>query len=168
MGINIGNAALRLSTGAFILNSGLGKLHLPKEAAEGLQSMAGNAFPQLKELDPERFGKLLSYGEIALGSALLLPFIPTRLAGLGLGAFAAGQLATYSKTPGMTLDDGIRPTQAGTALAKDVWMAGIAVALVLHRKSRGMKRKASKAGKAAAAASVLKTAKAAKAAKAGK
>jgi hypothetical protein len=34
----------------------------------------------------------------------------------------------------MTEADGIRPSQKGTALAKDVWMFGIAVALVLDRK----------------------------------
>jgi hypothetical protein len=33
----------------------------------------------------------------------------------------------------MTLEDGIRPSQQGTALAKDVWMLGIAAALILDR-----------------------------------
>jgi hypothetical protein len=40
----------------------------------------------------------------------------------------------YLKTPGMTLEDGIRPSPQGTALAKDIWMLGIAAALVLDRK----------------------------------
>jgi hypothetical protein len=34
----------------------------------------------------------------------------------------------------MTLKDGIRPSPQGTALAKDIWMLGIAAALVLDRK----------------------------------
>jgi hypothetical protein len=42
----------------------------------------------------------------------------------------------YLKTPGMTLEDGIRPSPQGTALAKDIWMLGIAAALVLDRKPR--------------------------------
>jgi len=33
----------------------------------------------------------------------------------------------------MTLEDGIRPSQQGTVLAKDVWMFGIALALILDR-----------------------------------
>ena len=40
----------------------------------------------------------------------------------------------YLKTPGMTLEDGIRPTPEGTGLAKDIWMLGIAAALILDRK----------------------------------
>ncbi|WP_258006473.1 hypothetical protein [Arthrobacter sp. AFG20] len=36
----------------------------------------------------------------------------------------------------MTQADGIRPSQQGTALAKDVWTFGIAVALVLDRKPK--------------------------------
>lgn len=34
----------------------------------------------------------------------------------------------------MTLEDGIRPSPQGTGLAKDIWMLGIAAALVLDRK----------------------------------
>jgi hypothetical protein len=35
---------------------------------------------------------------------------------------------------GLTLEDGIRPSQQGTVVAKDVWMLGIAAALILDRK----------------------------------
>lgn len=133
MGLNIANVALRLVAGAYILNSGIGKLRLPSESAEGLQSMTANAIPQVNKVEPALFGKALAAGEIAVGSALLTPFIPSRLAGLGLGAFAAGLVATYLKTPGMTESDGIRPTPNGVAMAKDFWLAGIAVALVFGR-----------------------------------
>lgn len=122
---------LRLTTGAFILNSGLNKRNLDAESAAGLQQMAGNAFPQVQDLDAARFGKLLSNAEIFVGLSLLLPFIPSRLAGLILGAFSSGMIRMYLKTPGMTEEDGIRPTAAGTGLAKDTWMAGIAAALIL-------------------------------------
>jgi hypothetical protein len=136
MGINLGNAALRLVSGAFILNTGIGKLHLEPEHAAGLQSAAARAVPQLAHLEPEQFGKYLSYAEIGIGSALLAPFVPTRLAGLMLGTFATGLLTTYLKSPGMTEADGIRPTAAGTAMAKDIWLAGIAAALIFQRKRR--------------------------------
>lgn len=43
--------------------------------------------------------------------------------------------------PRYTKADGIRPSQQGTALAKDVWMFGIAVALVLDRKRKAGNRR---------------------------
>ncbi len=45
----------------------------------------------------------------------------------------------YLKTPGMTQDDGIRPTADGTGLAKDVWLLGIALGLILDRSQRRTK-----------------------------
>ncbi|PQZ97858.1 hypothetical protein CQ019_17745 [Arthrobacter sp. MYb229] len=135
MGISIANAALRLVSGAFILNSGINKLRIDEASAAGLQQLASNGIPQLSELEPAAFGKAVSVSEIALGSALLLPIIPSRLAGLGLGAFSGVLLSSYLRTPGMTESDGIRPTSDGTALAKDVWLAGIAVALIFGRRA---------------------------------
>lgn len=134
--MKLSHIPLRLSTGAFILNAGLGKRELDPESAAGMQAMATKVFPQVGQIEPEKFGKMLSYAETALGAALLAPFIPSRLAGLGLGIFSGSLLAMYLKTPGMTMDDGIRPTQQGTPVAKDVWMLGIAAALVLDRKSK--------------------------------
>lgn len=134
MGFSIGNAALRLVSGAFILNAGIGKLHLAEEHAAGLQTAAARVIPQAGTLEPAQFGKLLSASEIGLGTLILLPFIPTRLAGLALGVFSGGLVATYLKSPGMTEEDGIRPTPAGTAMAKDFWLAGIAVALFFRRR----------------------------------
>jgi len=135
MGISIANAALRLVSGAFILNSGINKLRIEEASAAGLQQMATNGVPQLAELEPSVFGKVVSISEISLGSALLLPLVPSRLAGLGLGAFSGVLLSSYLRTPGMTESDGVRPTADGTALAKDVWLAGIAVALIFGRKA---------------------------------
>ncbi|MFQ4148017.1 hypothetical protein AAGW05_04860 [Arthrobacter sp. LAPM80] len=134
MGFSISNAALRLVSGAFILNSGIGKLHLPPEHAAGLQASAQRVIPQAGKLTPEQFGRSLSASEIALGVFLLTPFVPSRLAGLALGVFSGGLLATYLKTPGMTEPGSIRPTPAGTAMSKDIWLAGIAAALVFHRR----------------------------------
>jgi len=134
MGFSIGTAALRLVSGAFILNSGIGKLSLAEEQAAGLQSMAARAIPQVSTLTPAQFGKYLSASEIGIGTALLLPLVPTRLAGLMLGAFSGGLVATYLKAPGMTESDGIRPTHAGITMAKDFWLAGIAVALIFRKR----------------------------------
>jgi hypothetical protein len=124
---------LRVTTGAFILNAGYGKRDLDKDSAAGLQKMAGRVIPPVSQLEPEVFGKLLSYAEMTLGAALLVPFLPSRLVGVGLGLFSGSMLTMYFRTPGMTEGDGIRPSQKGTALAKDVWMFGIAVALMLDR-----------------------------------
>lgn len=127
---------LRLASGAFVLNSGYSKLGMDAETAKGLQDMAVNAIPQLASLDAEDFGKYLAAGEITLGAALLAPFVPSRLAGLALTAFAGTLVTVYLRTPGMTESDGIRPSQQGTVLAKDIWLAAIGLALLLDRKKR--------------------------------
>ncbi|HLV05360.1 hypothetical protein [uncultured Georgenia sp.] len=121
----------RLAAGVYILNSGLNKRGVDDEAAAGMQAMAAHALPQLKEMSARDFAKLLSTGETALGAALLLPFVPSWLAGLGLTAFSAGLVRMYLNTPGMTEDDGFRPTAEGTGLAKDVFLLGIGLGLVL-------------------------------------
>lgn len=125
------NAVLRAVPGAFILNSGIGKLGMPAEVAEGMQKKASTGIPQLAEMPAEQFGKLLAYGEIAVGAALLLPFVPTRLAGAALATFAGGLLSMYVGDPEMTESDGIRPSMAGTPLAKDSWLLAIGVALAV-------------------------------------
>lgn len=114
------NLPLRLTTGAYILNSGLDKMSISDEGAAQLQEMAASVIPQVGDLKPEEFGKLLATGEMALGSALLLPIVPRLVAGLGLTAFSATLLAIYARTPGMTLD-GVRPTREGRGMAKDVF-----------------------------------------------
>lgn len=136
MSFRLSHIPLRLTTGAFILNSGVGKTGLDEGTAGYLQSMASKAFPQLSQLEPEQFGKVLAASEIAVGSALLAPFVSSKLAGLGLLAFSAGMMTLYFRTPELTEEDGIRPTQDGTAVAKDVWMVGIALALILDRKKK--------------------------------
>jgi uncharacterized membrane protein YphA (DoxX/SURF4 family) len=136
MGFSLSRTVLRLAAGAFILNQGVSKLTLDREGATGLRDMTANAFPQAQQLVPETFGKAVAAAEIGLGAALLAPFVPTRLAALGLTAFSGGLLAVYAKTPGMTQADGVRPTQAGLTMAKDVWLAAIGVALLVSRAPR--------------------------------
>lgn len=129
--MSLTNTILRAAPGAFILNSGIGKLGMPAEMAEALQGMAAKGVPPLGDLTPEQFGKFLSYGEIAVGAALLLPFVPRKVAGLGLAAFSGSMMSMYLRTPAMTEADGVRPSQDGTALAKDSWLLAIAAALIL-------------------------------------
>ena len=136
MAFSLSHAVLRLATGAYLLNSGISKLSLDEESARAVQGMAANAVPQVKQVPAATFGKALAASEIALGGALLLPLIPTKLAALGLTGFGAGLVAVYAKTPGLTQGDGIRPTQAGISMAKDTWLAAIGLALLLDRKRK--------------------------------
>ncbi|MGK4065449.1 hypothetical protein AB0Y14_05235 [Rothia sp. HC945] len=141
MAFSLSNLALRAIPGAFILNSGYGKLNLDEQTAGQLQSMAANAFPAVKDLDAETFGKALAYSEFVVGGALVIPVVPSRVAGLALGAFAGGLLTMYFKTDEMTEEDGIRPSQAGTAVAKDSWIAAITLALILQSKGKKKNKK---------------------------
>ena len=126
---------VRLATGAFILNSGLGKLRADDdEMHKGVHGMASTAYPQFQNLDPRTFTRLLGAGETALGATLLAPFISPGLAGAGLTAFSAGLLGLYFKIPGMT-EDGIRTSQQRLAMAKDSWLLAIGAALMLDRAS---------------------------------
>ena len=121
----------RIAAGAFILNSGLGKWSADEETAAQLHGFAAGAYPFLSKIKPKDFAKLLSAAEIALGAALLVPVIPSAVAGAGLTAFSGGLLGLYARTPGMRKDGTPFPTQQGIALAKDVWMVGIGLGLVI-------------------------------------
>lgn len=121
----------RLSAGLVILNSGLGKREADRQAAEGVHGMAAGTYPFLKSQDPQRFVRLLSAGEIAVGSMLLAPFVPSLVAGAALTAFAGGLLGLYLRTPGMREEGGLRPTPEGLPLVKDVWLLGIGLSLAL-------------------------------------
>ena len=121
----------RIAAGAFILNSGVGKWSADEETAAQLHGFAVGAYPFLSKIKPKDFVKLLSAAEIALGAALLVPVIPSAVAGAGLTAFSGGLLGQYARTPGMRKDGTPFPTQQGIALAKDVWMVGIGLGLVI-------------------------------------
>ncbi len=121
----------RMTTGAFILHSGISKLSTDEETAAQLHGFAVGTYPFLAKLKPEDFVRLLAGAEIALGSALLLPVVPSAVAGAGLAAFSGGLLGLYVKTPGMRKEGTPYPTQQGIPLAKDVWMLGIGLGLVI-------------------------------------
>lgn len=137
---------LRLTSGAFILNSGLGKRTLGEEQAAYLQGMAVKGVPALSKLAPSQFKNFLVAAEVGTGAALLAPFVPGWLAGSALTAFSGGLMSMYLNTPEMTEADGVRPSQDGTAVAKDVFMLGSGLAIaadsVVNRP--GKRRKAAK------------------------
>jgi fructose-specific phosphotransferase system IIC component len=122
----------RLAAAAIILNSGLSKAEADEQTAIGLHGMACGAYPFLRRLDPVTFAKLLSKGEVALGTALLLPFVPSLLVGAAVTGFAAGLLGLYLKTPGMRMEGSLRPSQEGIGVSKDVWLLGIGLGLVME------------------------------------
>jgi hypothetical protein len=121
----------RLATGAFILNSGLGKLHGDEQTAQAVHGLAAGAYPVLSRIEAQPFLKLVAVGEVALGGALLAPVIPAGLAGAALAGFSGSLLSVWWKTPGMHPPGDPRPTQQGITLAKDVWMLGIGLSLIL-------------------------------------
>jgi hypothetical protein len=121
----------RIATGAFMLNSGIGKLKADEATVAQLHGFAAGTYPFLKKLKPADFVRLLAATELALGAALVIPVVPEVLAGAGLTAFSVGTLGLYAKTPGMRKPGTPLPTEQGTALAKDVWMVGIGLGLVI-------------------------------------
>ena len=69
----LSNAALRLTTGALVLDAGVKKLGADEGTYAYLQQMAASGVPAVAKLDPKTFGKLISYSETALGATLLTP-----------------------------------------------------------------------------------------------
>ncbi len=146
MSFRLWHLPVRAATGAFILNSGLSKRDAPPEVAEGLHGFASSAYPQVSDVPPDRFVSSLSLAEMAVGGVLLAPVIPSGLAGLVLTGFSSGLLGLYLKSPGLSEEGSVRPTEQGVPVAKDVWMLGIGLALVIDalspsgRKRTGKKR----------------------------
>jgi hypothetical protein len=169
--MSIAQIPLRLTAGAFILNSGINKTKISEEQAEQMRDLAANGVPFLKDMTPKQFKQFLIAGELGVGAALLLPFVPGWLAGASLTAFSTGLLSMYKNTEGMTEADGIRPTEQGTAVAKDVFLFGIGTALMVDgavnrvgRKNAAADRRAKKLTAAAETkAEAIRTAAGAKA-----
>jgi uncharacterized membrane protein YphA (DoxX/SURF4 family) len=121
----------RVAVGAFILNSGLGKWGADEEHAAGIHGMAVGSYPFLGKLPAAQFARLLSIAEISLGAALLIPVVPGVVAGAGLTAFSGGLLGLYLRTEGMHEPGSVKPTPQGIGLAKDVWMLGVGLSLLV-------------------------------------
>ncbi|NVI91007.1 hypothetical protein [Actinomadura sp. BRA 177] len=127
---------VRTAVGAFVLNSGLSKLQALDQMAEPTHGMAKTAYPFLETQDARTFTRNLGRAEVAIGTALLVPFVPSLVAGAALTAFSAGLTGLYLRLPGMRQEGGIRPTQEGIALAKDTWLVGAGASLVLDELTR--------------------------------
>lgn len=131
--MRLSNVFLRGIPGAYLLQSGYGKLGMDAESAEGLKGFAATGVPQFADWDAKTFTTFIAGTEMALGAALVTPIIPKRLVGLGLLGFSAGLLSMYFRNPDMTQADGIRPSQAGTALSKDAFLAAIGASLATQK-----------------------------------
>ncbi len=127
---------LRLASGGFVLDSGLGKRNADEATAQHLHGLASAAYPFLAKIDPTVFTRSLAAGEVLLGAVVLTPLVPGAVAGMGLLGFGAGLLGLYARTPGMHREGSPFPTPAGLALAKDAWLAAIGAALVLGTRRR--------------------------------
>jgi hypothetical protein len=158
--ITLSEIGPRISAGAFILNSGLGKLHADDATAGGLHGFASGTYPFLKNIPPQQFVTGLAVAEMTVGGLLLAPFVPTAVAGAALTGFSGGLLGLYLKTPGMRKPNSLAPTQEGLAVAKDVWLLGIGVGLLVlgtvdrrpqvsERKARAMAKQAARSARRA-------------------
>jgi uncharacterized membrane protein YphA (DoxX/SURF4 family) len=139
-GFKLSHLPLRLATGAYLLNSGLAKSSLPEEQTKQLYEWAAGGFPPVRQVSPSLFGRVLAYGEMAVGAALLLPFVSAGAAGAALGAFSGAALALYVKTPSLRQDGSLRPSDEGIMVAKDTWMAGIAASLIMDDFARRLRQ----------------------------
>ena len=149
--ITLSEIAPRISAGAFILNSGLGKRGADAETAAGIHGFAAGTYPFLKSIPPQQFAKGLATSEIVLGALLLTPFVPTAVAGAALTAFSGGLLGLYLRTPGMRKPGSLAPTEQGLSIAKDSWLLGIGIGLLtrglIDRTPRMTVKKANKLAK---------------------
>jgi hypothetical protein len=148
--MNLSHLPLRLAIGAFFLNSGLEKRTLEEVPATALHGMSVGALPPLKHVKPTTFTKLLSGTELAIGTALVLPVVPSIVVGAALCGFSAGLLRVYWATPGLHHQGNPRPTQAGVPLAKDLWLFGAGLTMIIgdvasRKRARG-RRPAKRAG----------------------
>jgi uncharacterized membrane protein YphA (DoxX/SURF4 family) len=130
------NLPTRVATGAFVLHSGIGKWKGGPEQAAGVHGMAAGAIPPLQAVPAPTFLKALSASEVAIGAVLLAPFVSNRRAGLALTAFAGGLMTMYARTPALREPGSIWPSQQGIGIAKDVWMLGIGLGLLLDPAAR--------------------------------
>jgi hypothetical protein len=130
--MKLSNLPGRIATGAFILHSGIDKWGADETRAAQTHGFASGAYPVVGKLPPGLFLRLLAGGEIATGAALLAaPLVSDRLAGIALTGFAGSLLGLYLRTPGLRKPGSVWPSQQGLAIAKDIWMLGIGLDLVL-------------------------------------
>jgi uncharacterized membrane protein YphA (DoxX/SURF4 family) len=121
----------RLAAGAFFLNSGIEKLSADEETAAKLHGFASGTYPFLGKLNARNFTKILAISEIAIGAMLVIPVVPGIVAGAGLTAFAGGTVGLYARTPGLRKPGSPLPSENGVPIAKDSWLVGIGLGLII-------------------------------------
>jgi hypothetical protein len=97
----------------------------------GRHGAAAGAYPVFNAMKATDFLKLLSVGEMAVGTTLLAPVVPPSIAGAALTGFSGALVTMYLRTEGLHKPGSIWPTAQGTVVSKDVWMLGIGLGLVL-------------------------------------
>jgi hypothetical protein len=141
--IKVHQVPARLAVGMIFLESGVEKFRADDTAAAAVHSMVSNAYPLLGMIDAKTLTRLVSVGKIALGAALVLPMLPSAVVGIGLAGASTGLLGLYLRIPGMRRERSPRPTPSGFALAKDVWLLGIGLNLVIDAVTSKFRRAAS-------------------------
>ena len=137
----VSNQPIRMAAGAFFLNAGIEKWSADEDRATGLHKAASSAFPFFEKIPATQFAKGLAAAEIGIGSALVLPLFSDRQAGLVLTPFAAGLMWMYAQNESMHKPESLRPSGAGTALAKDIWLVGIGLTLLASGRRRSKTRR---------------------------
>jgi uncharacterized membrane protein YphA (DoxX/SURF4 family) len=135
------NLPTRLATGAYLVHTGWEKWHGNEMQATGLHGAAAGAYPVFNAMKATDFLRLLSVGELAVGTALLAPVGPPAIAGAALTGFSGALVTMYLRTESMHKPGSIWPTQQGTAVSKDVWMLGIGLGLVIDGLVDGLRRR---------------------------
>ena len=147
--MRLSHVPLRVTTGAFLLDEGLGTRTLVRERTDGVQPMAEGVAAQVPQVQPAAVSKALTAGEVALGAVMLAPFVSPVVAGVALTAFSGALLRTWWMTPGTHEPGSIKPTRDGAAVAKDLWLMGAGLALVADGLTDGARRTARSTRKAA-------------------
>jgi hypothetical protein len=119
--MNLSHFPLRVAIGAFFVNSGLSKWNLEGEAVTATHGMAVGAVPQLKRDRPGPLRQAARRYRTGAGWCPAAADRPVR----------AGLLRLYWATPGLREPGGFRPTQQGVAIAKDTWLVGAGLTLLL-------------------------------------
>jgi uncharacterized membrane protein YphA (DoxX/SURF4 family) len=147
--MRLSHLPLRVAAGAYLVTSGLNRWQAPSDAAADVQKQVRVAFPQVPDVPPGAFGKGLAAGELALGAALLSPFVSPVVAGAALAAFSGAMLKVWWVTPGTHEPGSARPTPEGMPQAKDLCLLGAGVSLALDGVGDGARRSARRTRKAA-------------------
>src|ERR1700733_9815470 len=100
----------RLIVGAYVLHTGIEKWNGEESTADVVHGLAANAYPVFKSMEPKAFLRMLAVGEMAVGASLLLPPVPTALAGAALSGFSGALLGMYARTPGMRKEGSLWPS----------------------------------------------------------